>query len=625
MAAEGEDQSSLLGENGGEGLSQREDVSIEKRNLINLTKLSVKSLIEAAMKRPQALTDSNTQLRQLLIALEHCLKHRLKVKRNLLGGQRRSFWSFLEYFEHHSNSTQEFIETMNSTRSVAGVKTPGGRVRVWVRMSLMHKKLSDHFRLLSENKTLLNDWYESDSLMCTDECTVLISGLLMSLNVIDYSISLNGEEFDKPTGVFDLSLFLKDGNYLEKTAEDGELENDTEDDKSLQLAQLLDQKAYVEELNKKMGGQLERLQSRLQKITEENESMKEQLSNMIGSVEVLTQERDQLVEDKGTLTKAMEKKLETAEVDQKTELNTYIESRAGLNDLYTASQKNLEVEIKLRQQLEGEVDILKRHNEEKETALQLLEKSVHEKQDTIVTLRKQLEEMKSANMKIKTQLKISKETHQSDSVTLRNLEGKVSQVSNENKQLEGKLQETRSSLRDSEKTCREVGAKLQEVQLARNNAESDLSIEKQWRISLQAELKKEKDRVVELTSECKNFRNLKQEHSQLQEKYACLQESVQEQEIALVEMGKQLSLSQQKIIDMKETTLDSIWEDEKDVLECRNCKATFSVARRKHHCRNCGQVYCSSCSDNTMQLASSAKPVRVCDNCYQILLQRASK
>ena len=37
--------------------------------------------------------------------------------------------------------------------------------------------------------------------MCADECTVLISGLLMSLNVIDYSISLNGEEFDKPVSV----------------------------------------------------------------------------------------------------------------------------------------------------------------------------------------------------------------------------------------------------------------------------------------------------------------------------------------------------------------------------------------------------------------------------------------
>lgn len=40
-----------------------------------------------------------------------------------------------------------------------------------------------------------------------------------------------------------------------------------------------------------------------------------------------------------------------------------------MNDLYTTSQKNLEVEIKLRQQLEGEVDILKRHNEEKEVII----------------------------------------------------------------------------------------------------------------------------------------------------------------------------------------------------------------------------------------------------------------
>ena len=37
--------------------------------------------------------------------------------------------------------------------------------------------------------------------MSTDESTVLISGLLMSLNVIDYSISLSGEEFDKPVSI----------------------------------------------------------------------------------------------------------------------------------------------------------------------------------------------------------------------------------------------------------------------------------------------------------------------------------------------------------------------------------------------------------------------------------------
>jgi chromosome segregation ATPase len=427
-------------------------------------------------------------------------------------------------------------------------------------------------------------------------------------------------------GVLNLSLFLRDGNYLEKAPEVDEGEEPSDEEKSLQLAQLLDQKAYLEELNKKLEGQVERLQTRLLTLENENGSMKEQLGALIGSVESLTTERDQISEDKEKIEANFQKKLQTAEVDQKTELNTYIESRASLNDMYAATQKNLEVEIKLREQMENEVDNLKRQKEEKEIALQLLEKSVHEKQDTMVNLRKQLEEMKSVNLKIKGQLKIAKETHQADSVTLRNLEDKVTQLTNENKQLEQKLQETRSSYRESEKTCREVGAKLQEVQLARSTAESELSIEKQWRSSLQVELQKEKDRVVELTSENKKFKTLKQEHAQLQEKHACLQETSSEQEIALVELGRQLSLSQQKIVDMKQVqSAENIWQDEKDITECQNCQAAFSVGRRKHHCRNCGNVYCGSCSDNTMKLASSAKPVRVCDNCYQVLLERASR
>ena len=42
----------------------------------------------------------------------------------------------------------------------------------------------------------------------------------------------------------------------------------------------------------------------------------------------------------------------------------------------------------------------------------------------------------------------------------------------------------------------------------------------------------------------------------------------------------------------------------------------------QHHCRNCGGIFCNSCSDYTMPLPSSAKPVRVCDACYTTLLQR---
>ena len=62
-------------------------------------------------------------------------------------------------------------------------------------INALHRTMLKHYTGLS--LSLSSDWYESDALMLSEECTVLIAGLLMSLNVIDYSISLSGEEFDK--------------------------------------------------------------------------------------------------------------------------------------------------------------------------------------------------------------------------------------------------------------------------------------------------------------------------------------------------------------------------------------------------------------------------------------------
>ena len=46
----------------------------------------------------------------------------------------------------------------------------------------------------------------------------------------------------------------------------------------------------------------------------------------------------------------------------------------------------------------------------------------------------------------------------------------------------------------------------------------------------------------------------------------------------------------------------------------------FCVFYAQHHCRNCGGIFCYGCSDNRVQLPSSAKPVTVCDNCYHHVL-----
>ncbi|XP_063834422.1 lateral signaling target protein 2 homolog [Ostrinia nubilalis] len=52
---------------------------------------------------------------------------------------------------------------------------------------------------------------------------------------------------------------------------------------------------------------------------------------------------------------------------------------------------------------------------------------------------------------------------------------------------------------------------------------------------------------------------------------------------------------------------------------CMRCSAHFTAFRRRHHCRNCGKVFCASCSSNSIPLPrfGQLKPVRVCDHCFR--------
>lgn len=46
---------------------------------------------------------------------------------------------------------------------------------------------------------------------------------------------------------------------------------------------------------------------------------------------------------------------------------------------------------------------------------------------------------------------------------------------------------------------------------------------------------------------------------------------------------------------------------------CYKCEVPFTVFRRRHHCRVCGQVFCNSCSAYFLNLAVT---VRVCESCF---------
>nr|XP_016467847.1 PREDICTED: protein FREE1-like isoform X2 [Nicotiana tabacum] len=68
------------------------------------------------------------------------------------------------------------------------------------------------------------------------------------------------------------------------------------------------------------------------------------------------------------------------------------------------------------------------------------------------------------------------------------------------------------------------------------------------------------------------------------------------------------------------------WVPDEAVRKCTGCRTDFSAFNRKHHCRNCGDIFCDKCTQGRVALTADedALPVRVCDRCMAEVTQRLS-
>ncbi|CAL9083132.1 unnamed protein product [Musa acuminata var. zebrina] len=68
------------------------------------------------------------------------------------------------------------------------------------------------------------------------------------------------------------------------------------------------------------------------------------------------------------------------------------------------------------------------------------------------------------------------------------------------------------------------------------------------------------------------------------------------------------------------------WVPDEVVSKCTSCGSDFGAFNRRHHCRNCGDIFCDKCRKGRIALTTeeNAQQVRVCDRCMAEVSQRLS-
>ncbi|KAI6646979.1 RUN and FYVE domain-containing protein 2-like [Oopsacas minuta] len=595
---------------------REKNAQVERTNLLNMLKLSIKALIESYMELRKQITDGHRELEQFFIILEDILRHRIRTKRNILGAKRE----FLGALEAIEKVYPDISSNLTSAKTMPGIKTILGKCRAWLRLSLMGKCIADDFKALIDNKQLLVDWYEPDSIIFTEDA-VVIGGLLQSLNALDYNLTSDGSEFDIESIAIDFSMFLKDGNYL-KTSNPPSSPTHAQNASpgTNEFSMLLDQKAYLEELNKKLTQELAQANIIIEEQGLNLKTKKLEKSDLEVKLDTTVKELSDLKTIVESSSLVHKKELEVITSDLDVERETYQHSRSTLNELYQAVQKQLESELKLRQELEKELSGQRHLRSESEVATRLLEKNIQEKQDSIISMREQLSETKISLVQMQSKIEEQTEIASDQSQRIESLETTCGGLSKDNQILRTEIQRNKEQLQISQHSATQLTSALNESEQRFQNTERDLKMERQWRTALQSELEQVNTANLELTKESEQLAALKIEHEGLQIRVGDLQEACAEQEIALVEMGQSLSSAHQNLSNVKLSNR-RMWVEDRTTNDCQKCQKSFTMKRRRHHCRNCGGIYCAACSDNNFSIAASSKPVRVCDNCYNVLCE----
>ena len=487
----------------------------------------IKNVVDHSLRHGRQLDGDNIPLRQLFIVMDIALKHGLKVgRRNLLLGKKDA-WDLVQTVERLDPGATDITDTV---RQLSTVATPQGRLRAWLRLAVMQKRLADYMKLIVDEKTVLHEYYEPEALMRSEEA-VLLCGLLVSLNIVDCNICLKEEDLDGQEGVIDLTL------YLRKKEDIGRVDIVEESFDSLsEMKTIIDQKTYIEEINRNLIANVTNLQNRIDSLSNENALLREDVAIHKRKAETLEHENALLHTEVGKQSARQAPDITFHHLDPKKE----DEWEAKLKQLKDSNQE-LEKELILEVQMKAEMEM----------AMKLLEKDVHEKQDTIISLRSQLEDIKGINLEMYTKLAECEKAITYKSDIIQKLEKKTIAMAETLEQLDKKCIDSEKSLQGSKAENQELRSKVSSSENKMTELEADVKIEREWRERLQESSVTERETIFSLKQDNEFLKQVSSDYDNMRLDNERLREQVRDGELTLEELGQQLSWSKLQVTTMK--------------------------------------------------------------------------
>ncbi|VDK74739.1 unnamed protein product [Litomosoides sigmodontis] len=359
--------------------------------------------------------------------------------------------------------------------------------------------------------------------------------------------------------------------------------------------------ALVEECSRYKDNEVELLENVSQKELLVKK-LEEEISNLLSKLESEKHNHDNSIKDLQCELNKMHQNNTTVLTAKEREVMTHLKTISELNEQLHSKEKQLFDVMQEMERVQSELHIREEGRSALENEALKLNRQNSELREEICGLKKYALQLRN-DFENETDLlknnleKCRKDKEESLSklhVQLETEKNKVKEASKSNEEKDESLRQMKNDLENAKEDLRELKAVRCEFEKRKAEWLQEKRALQERCLTAESDLEFERERAIV------NKRN-----------FDDIQTAIRE----LGQVNQNLQMDFAKQISRK-------WLEDSEAINCHSCGKLFTITNRKHHCRQCGQIFCASCSSFTAKIASSRNPVRVCNACHEEIMHR---